>query len=63
MPLCYGGGVNSLEKVERLISIGVEKVAIGYSSFSEPELIKKLENIGPKLVRDQVTTESLYIMK
>ena len=41
MPLCYGGGVNSLEKVERLISLGVEKVAIGYSSFSEPELIKK----------------------
>ena len=27
MPLCYGGGA-SLEKVERLISIGVEKVAI-----------------------------------
>ena len=41
MPLCYGGGVNSLEKVERLISLGVEKVAIGYSSFSDPDLIKK----------------------
>ncbi len=47
MPLCYGGGVNSLEKVERLISIGVEKVAIGYSSFSEPELIKKaVKSVG-----------------
>ena len=47
MPLCYGGGVNSLEKVERLISIGVEKVAIGYSSFSDPELIKKaVKSVG-----------------
>ncbi len=47
MPLCYGGGVNSLEKVERLISIGVEKVAIGYSSFSEPELIKEaVKSVG-----------------
>ena len=31
--------------------------------LNKPELIKKLENINPKLVRDQVTTESLYIMK
>ena len=30
--------------------------------LNKPELIKKLENIGPKLVRDQVTTESLYII-
>ena len=47
MPLCYGGGVNSLEKVERLISLGVEKVAIGYSSFSDPNLIKKaVKSVG-----------------
>ena len=47
MPLCYGGGVNSLEKIERLISLGVEKVAIGYSSFSQPELIKKaVKSVG-----------------
>jgi imidazole glycerol-phosphate synthase subunit HisF len=26
MPLCYGGGIKSVEQVERLIALGVEKV-------------------------------------
>lgn len=51
MPLCYGGGVNSLEKVERLISIGVEKVAIGYSSYFEPDVIKKaVKSVGSQSI-------------
>ena len=33
MPLCYGGGVDSVEKVEKLVTLGVEKVAIGNASF------------------------------
>src|SRR5512136_2950978 len=28
MPLCYGGGVKTVEQVERIISLGVEKVAM-----------------------------------
>ena len=31
--------------------------------INKPELLKKLENIESIMVRDQVTTESLYIMK
>ena len=31
--------------------------------INNPELLKKLENLDSILVRDQVTTESLYIMK
>ena len=47
MPLCYGGGSNSLDQIEKLISIGVEKVAIGYSSFADPEIIKKaVKSVG-----------------
>ena len=30
MPLCYAGGVKDSQTVERLISLGVEKVAIGH---------------------------------
>ena len=30
---------------------------------NKPELLKKLENIESIMIRDQVTTESLYIMK
>jgi cyclase len=28
MPLCYGGGVKSVEQIERIVSLGVEKVAL-----------------------------------
>lgn len=39
MPLCYGGGVKTPEQVERIISLGVEKVAIGSAAFFDPDVI------------------------
>jgi cyclase len=39
MPLSYGGGVNSVEQFERLVGIGVEKVAISAAAVAHPELI------------------------
>jgi len=37
MPLCYGGSVKSMDQVERIISLGVEKVAISSAAVSNPE--------------------------
>lgn len=39
MPLCYAGGVKTPEQVERIISLGVEKVAISSAAIHTPELI------------------------
>ena len=39
MPLCYGGGVNTPEQVDRIISLGVEKVAIGNAALQDHDLI------------------------
>lgn len=39
MPLCYGGGVKTVEQVEKIISLGVEKVAISSAAIYTPELI------------------------
>ncbi|MBI5141400.1 MAG: imidazole glycerol phosphate synthase subunit HisF [Nitrospirae bacterium] len=39
MPLCYGGGVKTVEQVERIISLGVEKVAVSSAAVDNPELI------------------------
>lgn len=39
MPLCYGGGVKTAEQVERIISLGVEKVAIGSALIDDPKII------------------------
>jgi imidazole glycerol-phosphate synthase subunit HisF len=39
MPLAYGGGVRSVEQFERLVSLGVEKVAVSAAAVADPELI------------------------
>lgn len=40
MPLCYGGGVRTPEQVERIIGLGVEKVAISAAAVETPEVIQ-----------------------
>jgi len=39
MPLCYAGGVKTAEQFERIVSLGVEKVAIGSAAVATPDLI------------------------
>lgn len=39
MPLCYGGGVTSVEQMRRLLGLGVEKVAINTSAVEQPQLV------------------------
>lgn len=41
MPLCYGGGVKSADQVERIIALGVEKVAISSAALTNPNLISE----------------------
>ena len=39
MPLFYGGGVKTVEQIERLVSLGVEKIAISSEAVKNPQLI------------------------
>ena len=39
MPLCYGGGVKAVDQIKKIISLGVEKVAISSAVVGRPELI------------------------
>ena len=39
MPLCYGGGVKNVEQLERIIQLGVEKVAISSAAIADPDFI------------------------
>ena len=41
MPLCYGGGVTSADQIQRIISLGVEKVAICAAAVETPDLISE----------------------
>lgn len=42
MPLCYGGGITTVEEAEMLVDIGVEKVAISSAVIENPLLLKEL---------------------
>ena len=41
MPLCYGGGVKNIAQFEKIISLGVEKVAISSAAYRNPSLLKQ----------------------
>ncbi len=51
MPLCYGGGIKTIEQAERILSLGVEKIALSSSAIENPELISRLsERVGRQSV-------------
>ncbi len=39
MPLCYGGGVKTVEPAQRIFSLGIEKIAISSAAIESPHLI------------------------
>jgi cyclase len=41
MPICYGGGINNLHQIDRLIKLGIEKISICSAVFLEKDLIKQ----------------------
>lgn len=51
MPLCYGGGVRSAEVAKKIISMGVEKIALSSALFENLFLIEKIsEELGRQSV-------------
>jgi cyclase len=45
MPLCYGGGVKTPEQAQKIIKLGVEKVAISSEAIANPKLLVDIANI------------------
>ncbi len=41
MPLCYGGGIKTLEDIKSIINAGVEKVALNSIAVEYPDFVKK----------------------
>lgn len=51
MPLCYGGGIKTVDQAQRILSLGVEKVALSSVVFERPEIISELaERVGRQSV-------------
>lgn len=44
MPLCYGGGVTTVEQAKKIISLGVEKVALSAAAVADPGLVSAISD-------------------
>ena len=42
MPLCYGGGVKSIEQALKIFSLGIEKVSLNCSALANIRLVREL---------------------
>lgn len=51
MPLCYGGGIRTVEQARRIIGLGVEKVAVSAAGVADPTLVTRIaDEIGRQSV-------------
>ncbi len=42
MPLCYGGGVKTVEQAQKIFTLGVEKISISSEAISNPNLLTEI---------------------
>jgi len=64
MPLCYGGGVKNVDQVQKIIGLGVEKVALSSSAVKDPELISRAsELVGSQSVVVVIDVKKVGIFK
>lgn len=45
MPVCYGGGINSIDQIRNILKAGIEKVAINTTAVENPSLINQAASI------------------
>jgi imidazole glycerol-phosphate synthase subunit HisF len=42
MPLCYGGGIKTVEQAQRIFELGVEKIAISSIAIENPDIVTQI---------------------
>jgi imidazole glycerol-phosphate synthase subunit HisF len=42
MPLCYGGGIKSVDVAARIIKLGVEKIAVSSLALDDPDTVRSM---------------------
>ena len=45
MPFCYGGGITTVEQAVKIISLGVEKIALSYSALNNISLCQEIGDV------------------
>lgn len=64
MPVCYGGGIRSVEQARRLFSLGVEKICLQTSVLDESILVTQLaERFGSQSVMVSIDVKRNWLGK
>ena len=64
MPLCYGGGVHTVEQARRLFNIGVEKVSIQTAAVKSIDFIEMLsKEFGNQSIIVSIDIKKNWLMK
>jgi len=51
MPLCYGGGVKTVQQAQKIFSLGIEKIALSSAVIRNPQLVTQLaDRVGSQSV-------------
>jgi len=51
MPLCYGGGIKTVEQAKKIIELGVEKISLSSAAVENPQLVTEIsQQIGSQSV-------------
>ena len=51
MPLCYGGGVKTVEQAQKIFGLGIEKIALSSAAIHNPQLVTQIaERVGSQSV-------------
>lgn len=62
MPLCYGGGVRSVEQAARIFDLGVEKICLQSAAINDIELISRIaERFGAQSVMISVDVKRNWL--
>lgn len=51
MPLCYGGGVKTVEQAQKIFGLGIEKIALSSIVIQNPQIVSQIaERVGSQSV-------------
>lgn len=59
MPLCYGGGINSVDDMKEIFNIGVEKVSLNNAAIENHKIVEE----GAKIFGSQSIVVSMDVKK
>lgn len=64
MPLCYGGGIRTVEQASKIFKLGVEKVSIQTAAIEDLDLVRKLsERFGSQSIVVSVDVKRDWLNK